>query len=168
MAKDAIGRTHQVGTIQVDFVQPTNFGLEYVDEEGKRDMPVMIHCAIAGSLERFMSVYLEHTGGEFPLWLAPVGVKIIPINNDKHLSYSSDVYSKLKEIGVQVELDDSKNGLGKKVRDAKDMKLPYWIVIGDAEMDNKTVTLESRSGEKTSLTIDELVAKLKEEIINKK
>jgi threonyl-tRNA synthetase len=74
----------------------------------------------------------------------------------------------MKEIGVQVELDDSKNGLGKKVRDAKDMKLPYWIVIGDAEMDNKTVTLESRSGEKTSLTIDELVAKLKEEIINKK
>jgi threonyl-tRNA synthetase len=115
-----------------------------------------------------MSVYLEHTGGEFPLWLAPVGVKIIPINNDKHLSYASDVYSKLKEIGVQVELDDSKNGLGKKVRDAKDMKLPYWIVIGDAEMDNKTVTLESRSGEKTSLTTDELVAKLKEEIINKK
>ena len=168
MAKDAIGRTHQVGTIQVDFVQPTNFGLEYVDEEGKRDMPVMIHCAIAGSLERFMSVYLEHTGGEFPLWLAPVGVKIIPINNDKHLSYANDVYSKLKAAGVQVELDDSKNGLGKKVRDAKDMKLPYWIVIGDAEMENKTVTLESRSGEKTSLTADELVAKLKEEIINKK
>lgn len=168
MAKDAIGRTHQVGTIQVDFVQPTNFGLEYVDEEGKRDMPVMIHCAIAGSLERFMSVYLEHTGGEFPLWLAPTAVKIIPINNDKHLAYANEVNTLLKSINIKSELDDSKNGLGKKVREAKDMKLPYWIVIGDAELESGTVTLESRSGEKVSLTKDELVARLKQELESKK
>lgn len=168
MAKDAIGRTHQVGTIQVDFVQPTNFGLEYVNEEGKREMPVMIHCAIAGSLERFMSVYLEHSAGDFPLWLAPTAVSIIPINNDKHLTYAQEVNAKLKEIGLQTELDDSKNGLGKKVRVAKDMKHPYWIVIGDAEMENKTVTLESRSGEKVSIAVEELLSKLKEELINKK
>lgn len=168
MAKDAIGRTHQVGTIQVDFVQPTNFGLEYVNEEGKREMPVMIHCAIAGSLERFMSVYLEHSAGDFPLWLAPTAVSIIPINNDKHLAYATEVHNQLKNIGIQSELDDDKNGLGKKVRAAKDMKVPYWIVIGDAEVEGKTVTLESRGGEKVSITIDELVTRLGEELKNKK
>lgn len=168
MAEDAIGRKHQVGTIQVDFVQPTNFGLEYVDEEGKRDMPVMIHCAIAGSLERFISVYIEHTAGAFPLWLAPTQVKVIPIKNEAHLEYAQSVYEKLKAANIRVELDDDKNGLGKKVRHAKDMKYPYWIVIGDSEIAGATVTLESREGEKFILTHQELLAKLNSEIAEKK
>ncbi len=168
MAEDAIGRKHQVGTIQLDFVQPTNFGLEYVNEEGNRAMPVMIHCAIAGSLERFLSVYLEHSAGVFPLWLAPNQIKIIPIKNDLHLEYAENVYRELKQAGIRVDLDSDKNGLGKKVREAKDMKYPYWIVIGDAEIAGNTVTLESLAGDKVSLSLDELKNKLKEEINNKK
>ena len=168
MAKDAIGRTWQVGTIQVDFVQPTNFGLEFVNENGEREMPVMIHCAIAGSLERFISTYIEHTAGAFPLWLAPMQVKVIPIKNEVHLEYAQSVYNTLKKSGVRVELDDEKNGLGKKVRQAKDMKYPYWIVIGDAEVASDTVTLESREGEKMSLSIDEMISKLTKEIEEKK
>jgi threonyl-tRNA synthetase len=168
MAEDAIGRKHQVGTIQLDFVQPTNFGLEYVNEEGNRAMPVMIHCAIAGSLERFLSVYLEHSAGVFPLWLAPNQIKIIPIKNDLHLEYAENVYRELKESGIRVDLDSDKNGLGKKVREAKDMKYPYWIVIGDAEITGNTVTLESLSGDKMSVSLPDLIKKLKEEISNKK
>ena len=168
MAKDSIGRSHQVGTIQLDYVQPTNFGLEYVSEEGTRDMPVMIHCAISGSLERFISVYLEHSAGNFPLWLAPMQVKVIPIKNEIHLERARSVYSALKKSGVRVELDDEKNGLGKKVRHAKDMKYPYWIVIGDTEVATGTATLESREGEKVVLSIDDLVSKFKKEIEEKK
>ncbi len=167
MAEDAIGRSHQVGTIQIDFVQPTNFGLEYVDEEGKRDMPVMIHCAIAGSLERFVSVYIEHTAGAFPLWLSPTQIKIIPIKNDAHLTYAKSVYDTLKKEGIRVELDDDKNGLGKKVRHAKDMKYPYWVVIGDTEIASSTVTLENRQGDKMALSPDDLVKKLKGEVTSK-
>ncbi len=168
MAEDALGRKHQVGTIQIDYVQPKNFGLEYVDEEGKRDMPVMIHCAIAGSLERFISVYIEHTAGAFPLWLAPVQVKVIPIKNEAHLEYAKSVYEKLRSQNIRVELDEDKNGLGKKVRHAKEMKYPYWIVIGDAEVAGTTVTLESREGEKLTLTHNELLAKLNSQIMEKR
>lgn len=168
MAKDSIGRVWQVGTIQVDFVQPANFGLECVNEEGQREGIVMIHCAIAGSLERFLSVYIEHSAGNFPLWLAPMGVKIIPIKNDLHLDYAQKVYTSLRENGIRVELDDDKNGLGKKVRHAKDMKYPYWIVIGDAEVSSGTVTLESRAGEKVTLTGHELVERLTKEISDRR
>ena len=168
MAKDAIGREHQVGTIQVDFVQPANFGLEYVNEKGERDMPVMIHCAIAGSIERFLSVYIEHTAGNFPLWMSPTQLSIIPINADAHGEYAKNIFNKLKENKFRVELEDSKDGLGKKVRYAKEMKYPYWIVIGYKERDENKVTLESRSGEKFSLTLEELIEKLKEEVEEKK
>lgn len=167
MASDAIGRKHQVGTIQLDYVQPTNFGLEYVDEEGKRDMPVMIHCAIAGSLERFLSVYIEHSAGNFPLWLSPTQVSIIAVR-DNHKDYSENVHKILKENNIRAELADESNGLGKNVRYAKNMKYPYWIVVGDNEVSSNTVTLESRSGEKLSLTTDELINKLKGEIKDKK
>ncbi|MFO0743790.1 MAG: threonine--tRNA ligase [Candidatus Paceibacterota bacterium] len=167
MAKDAIGREHQVGTIQVDFVQPANFGLEYVNETGAREMPVMIHCAIAGSLERFMSVYLEHTAGNFPLWMSPTQLSIIPVNLEAHGEYAKNIFNKLKENNIRCELEDSKDGLGKKVRYAKEMKYPYWIVIGDKEKDENKITLESRSGEKFSLSIDELIENLEKEIKEK-
>lgn len=167
MAKDAIGREHQVGTIQVDFVQPTNFGLEYVSETGTREMPVMIHCAVAGSLERFLSVYIEHTAGNFPLWMSPTQLSIIPINADAHGEYAKNIFNKLKENKFRVELEDSKDGLGKKVRYAKEMKYPYWVVIGDKERDENKVTLESRSGEKFSLSLEELIEKLEKEVEEK-
>lgn len=168
MAQDAIGREHQVGTIQLDFVQPANLELEYVNEEGKRDRPVMIHCAIAGSLERFISVYLEHTAGNFPLWVAPVQLSIIPVNVDMHGEYAENIFKKLKTEGFRVELADNKDGLGKKVRQAKDNKYPYWIVIGDKEIEENKITLESRDGEKFNLSFEELLEKLEGEIEEKK
>ncbi len=168
MAKDAIGRSHQVGTIQLDFVQPTNFELEYVNEEGKREMPVMIHCAIAGSLERFLSVYIEHVAGNFPLWLSPTQIAVLPIN-EKHHEYAQTFVQKLKASGMRVELDDSKDGLGKKVRYHKEMKTPYWLVIGDKDVEAGKVTLESRDhGQVGQLTEEELIARFTEEINNKK
>ena len=168
MAKDALGREHQVATIQVDFIQPTNFGLEYVSETGSREMPVMIHCAIAGSLERFLSVYIEHVAGNFPLWISPTQIAIIPINNEIHLNFAKDVNKKLLERNIRTELKNEKDGLGKKVRYAKDMKTPYWIVIGDKEVAENKITLESREGEKFSLSIEELSEKLEKEIKEKK
>ncbi len=167
MAEDAIGRRHQVGTIQLDFVQPANLGLEYVNELGLRDKPVMIHCAVAGSLERFLSVYIEHTAGNFPLWLSPVQISVIPVR-DMHDQYAKSIFDKLKENKIRVELCDSKDGLGKSVRNAKNMKYNYWIVVGDEEKNTNTITLESRSGEKVNINIEELVSKLGAEIKNKK
>lgn len=168
MAKDAIGRSHQVGTIQLDFVQPTNFGLEYVNEEGKRDMPVMIHCAIAGSLERFLSVYLEHSAGNFPLWLSPTQISLIPIAEAHHV-YAKDIDAQLRQANIRVELDDSKEGLGKKIRNAREMKTPYWAVIGDAEVKNGTVTLEHRTlGKIGEVSFKDLLERLTQEIKEKK
>lgn len=168
MAKDAIGRSHQVGTIQLDFVQPTNFGLEYVNEEGKRDMPVMIHCAIAGSLERFLSVYLEHSAGNFPLWLSPTQISLIPIAEAHHV-YAKDIDAQLRQANIRVELDDSKEGLGKKIRNAREMKTPYWAVIGDAEVKNGTVTLEHRTlGKIGEVNLKDLLERLTQEIKEKK
>lgn len=168
MAKDALGRSHQVGTIQLDFVQPTNFELEYVNEEGKREMPVMIHCAIAGSLERFLSVYIEHTAGNFPLWLSPTQISIIPIT-EAHQEYAQDVLRKLTAAHIRAEAGTGKDGLGKKIKSAREMKTPYFAVIGDAEVANGTVTLEHRSlGKIGEIKIDELVEKLVKEIKEKK
>jgi threonyl-tRNA synthetase len=167
MAKDALGRSHQVGTIQLDFVQPTNFGLEYVSEEGKREMPVMIHCAIAGSLERFLSVYIEHTAGNFPLWVAPVQIAVLPIN-EKHFEYAEGIVNGLKKAGLRVEFDTSKDGLGKKVRYQKEMKTPYWLVIGDKDIEANKVTLESRdTGSIGQMSHDEVLVLLKEKILGK-
>ncbi len=168
MAKDAIGREHQVATIQLDFIQPENLDLEYINEEGKRERPVMIHCAIAGSLERFLSVYIEHTAGNFPIWMSPTQLSIIPVNTEIHGGYAENIFEKLKEKNFRVELEDSKDGLGKKVRYAKEMKYPYWIVVGDKEIDENKITLESRDGGKFNLSFEELVEKMEEEIRNKK
>ncbi len=167
MAEDALGRKHQVGTIQLDYVQPTNFGLEYVSEEGTREMPVMIHCAIAGSLERFLSVYIEHCAGNFPLWLAPTQVSIIPIG-EMHLEYAERLHKTLLDADIRVELDFGKDGFGKRVRNAKDNKVPYFIVIGDKDIEAAGATLESRDhGAIGQFAFDELRDRLVAEIKNK-
>ena len=168
MAKDSIGRTWQVGTIQVDFVQPSNFGLECVNEEGKREPIVMIHCAISGSLERFFSVYIEHVAGNFPLWIAPTQVAILPIS-DKHHDYAKRFAEELRAKGLRVELDDSKEGLGKKIRAVREMKTPYWVVIGDKDIEAKKVTLESRDhGQLGQLSEEEVTTRLTEEVKEKR
>ena len=116
-----------------------------------------------------MSVYIEHTAGNFPLWIAPTQISIIPVNLEKHGSYAKEIHTLLKQEKIRTEYEElNTNGLGKKVRNAKEMKYPYWIVVGDNDIETNTLTLESRSGEKLNITKEELVAKLKLEIVEKK
>ncbi|MDA8597215.1 threonine--tRNA ligase, partial [Candidatus Pacebacteria bacterium] len=166
MAKDSIGRTHQVATIQLDRLMPERFSLTCINEQGEKEPIVMIHAAIAGSLERFSAVLIEHLGGNFPLWLAPEQVRIIPVA-DTHNEYALQVHDALKHIGIRVELDDSSESMGKKIRSAKQAKLPYFIVIGDKEVEAKNVTLESRSGESTQMELSSVGNHLLTEIDSK-
>jgi threonyl-tRNA synthetase len=139
---------------------PARFGLEYVDNTGTKQTPVMIHRAIAGSLERFMAIMIEHFAGNFPLWLSPVQLAIIPVA-EAHVLYAQEVADVLREQSFRIELDDSSESMGKKIRNAKKERLPYFIVIGDKEVEGRTVTLESRdTGESVSLSMEELEVKL--------
>ncbi len=167
MATDSIGRTHQVATIQLDRLLPERFNLSCVNENGEKERVVMIHAAIAGSLERFIAVLIEHLGGNFPLWMSPVQVAVIPVA-DVHNEYAREVAGNLRTAGLRVDLDDSKDSMGKKIRNAKKDKLPYFIVIGDKEVAEKTVTLEGRDGESEVLTLAELTEKLQDEVVTKK
>jgi len=163
MFKDAIGREWQLATIQCDFNLPERFNLSFINEHGEKERPVVIHRAISGSLERFMGVMIEHFGGNFPLWLSPVQLAIIPVA-EAHNEYAREVTALLRQQNFRVELDDSNESMGKKIRNAKKSRLPYFIVIGDKEVEAKTVTLESRdTGESISLTTAELLAKLSAE-----
>ncbi len=128
----------------------------------------MLHAAIMGSIDRFLSILIEHTAGNFPLWLSPIQVKVIPVR-ENHNEYAKGVFELLKENNIRAELDDADSNLGGKVRDAKNNKIPYWIVIGDKEMEAKKVTLESRdAGQFGQISKEELLKKLLEEIKNKK
>ena len=168
MFKDAIGREWQLATIQCDFNLPERFDLTFVNEKGEKERPVVIHRAISGSLERFMGVMIEHYAGNFPLWLSPVQVKIIPIR-ENHNAFAKEVSDKLKAIGVRVDLDDADDGMGKKVRAAKVEKIPYWLIIGDKEMEAGNVTLESRdAGQLGQMSIEDLTTKFSQEIKDKK
>jgi threonyl-tRNA synthetase len=162
MAKDSLGREHQVATIQLDMNQPERFDLTCINEKGEKERIVMIHCAVMGSIERFSAVLIEHLGGNFPLWLAPEQVRIISVS-DAHAAYAADVYAALKAAGIRAILDDSNESMGKKIRNVKMAHLPYFAVVGDAEMADGTVTLESRSGATEKLTCEAFVAKLREE-----
>ena len=166
MFTDALGRERQLGTVQIDFVQPDRFRLEYVDKDGERKTPVMIHRAIAGSLERFMVIMIEHFAGAFPLWMSPVQLAIIPVA-DAHNDYAAEVYNTLKAVGLRVELDDSNESMGKKIRNAKKAKLPYFIVIGDTEVADKSVTLEKRDGTSESMSLSSVANHLQTEIDTK-
>ncbi len=168
IATDAIGREWQLSTVQIDYVQPERFDLEYTDKNGERKHPVMIHRAILGSSERMLMILLENYAGAFPLWLSPVQVKVIPVR-ENHNEYAKKVFELLKENNIRAEFDDADLNLGTKVRDAKNNKLPYWIVVGDKEIEADKVTLESRdAGQLGQISKEELVEKLLEEIKNKK
>ncbi len=164
MATDAIGREHQLATAQLDFVQPSRFELEYTGEDGTKQTPVMIHLAIAGSLERFLSVYIEHTAGAFPVWLAPVQVRVLPVS-EKHNEYAAGIISELKAAGVRADVDDANESLGKKIRSGKTEKIPYLLVVGDKEVTDNTVTAESRDkGKLKPMTVADFVVQVKKEI----
>ncbi len=153
MAKDSLGREHQVATIQLDMNLPERFDLNCINEEGKKERIVMIHCAVMGSIERFTAVLFEHLGGNFPLWLSPTQVRVIPVA-EAHNAYAEEVHEKLLAVGLRAELDTSNESMGKKIRTAKQERLPYFIVIGDKEVADKKVTLESRDGEAEELALD--------------
>jgi threonyl-tRNA synthetase len=135
MATDAIGREHQVATVQLDFVQPERFGLEYTNEEGSVSRPVMVHSALLGSIERFLAVYIEHTAGKFPVWLAPEQIRFITVNQENEtVAFADKIVEQAKEFGLRVSVDNSNESVGKKIRDAEVWKVPYTVVIGEKEM----------------------------------
>ncbi|MFW6209911.1 MAG: threonine--tRNA ligase, partial [Patescibacteria group bacterium] len=160
---DALGRERQLATAQLDFVMPERFGLTYTAADGSHQTPVMIHRAIAGSLERFMAIMIEHFAGKFPLWLSPIQVAVIPVAAAHH-AYATEVAAALQAAGLRVELDTSNESMGKKIRSAKQAKLPYFIVLGDQEVADQTVTLESRdAGDSQTLSIAAAVTQLSDE-----
>jgi len=146
--KDALGREWQLGTAQLDFVMPDRFGLEYTDNNGEKKTPVMIHRAVAGSLERFMAVTIEHFAGAFPFWLSPVQVVVMPVNDDAHGKYASNILKQLTDAGIRSEYADATESLGKRMRNAKKQKVPYIFVLGDKEVGSNTITAEGRNDEK--------------------
>ena len=148
--KDSIGRTWQCGTIQLDFQLPQRFNIEYIGPDGEAHRPIMIHRVVFGSIERFIGILIEHYAGKFPVWLAPVQVKILPVS-DKYVSYAEEVEALLKEKGIRVELDIRDEKLGYKIREAQLDKVPYMIILGEKEQSNQTVSVRSRDGEKQDL-----------------
>jgi threonyl-tRNA synthetase len=146
MATDAIGREHQVATVQLDFVQPERFGLEYAAEDGSMQHPVMIHSALLGSIERFLSVYIEHTAGKFPVWLAPEQIRVITVNQEEPtVKFAETLLGQAKELGLRVHVDNSNESVGKKIRASEVMKVPYAVVIGQKEIESGKVIPRIRS-----------------------
>jgi threonyl-tRNA synthetase len=141
MATDALGREHQVATVQLDFVMPERFDLKYAAEDGSLQYPVMIHCALLGSTERFLSVYIEHTAGKFPVWVAPEQIRFISVNQEQEtVAFAEDIVRQAKDLGLRVTLDNANESVGKKIRAAEIMKVPYTVVIGEKEIETSQVT----------------------------
>ena len=168
MATDAIGREHQVATVQLDFVQPQRFGLEYAESDGKFTTPVMIHCALLGSIERFLSVFIEHTGGWFPFWAAPEQVRILTIN-DTVLDYVAEITTILSEVtlmkpikynDVRFTTDIRNESIGKKIREATVVKIPTQIIVGPKDKAARVVSIRTRAGEE-QISIDQLANYIK-------
>ncbi len=166
--KDSMGRTWQCGTIQLDVNLPHRFGCAYVDENGEKVEPVMLHRVVFGSIERFIGILIENYGGAFPTWLAPVQVKLLPVNIASHLGYANEVAEELRALDVRVSVDDSNEKLGYKIRNAQVEKVPYSIVIGDKEKESGSVTYRVY-GQKEQITVslDEFKKLIKEHIDSK-
>jgi threonyl-tRNA synthetase len=146
MAKDVLGREWQLSTIQVDFIQPARLGCEFIGEDGHAHTPVLLHRAVTGTTERFMGVLIEHYGGAFPVWLSPIQAVVVPVA-DRHLDYACRVQQTLSDVGIRVEVDDSQNSMQKKIRENARQKIPYLLIVGDAEAERGTVNVRRR-GEK--------------------
>ena len=166
--KDCLGREWQMGTIQLDFQLPQRFELYYIDEDGERKTPIMIHRAIFGSFDRFIGIITEHFAGAFPMWLSPVQIKILPISTEKHADYAKRLADKLDELGFRVEVDDRNEKIGYKIREAQVQKIPYMLVIGDKEMEEGTVGVRNRKdGDLGAMKLEDFIAKAKEEVDTK-
>ena len=164
--KDAIGRTWQCATIQLDFNLPARFDIKYQDKDGQLKTPLMLHRVIFGSMERFHGILIEHYAGAFPTWLAPTQVNIVPISNDKHVDFAESVYKKIRAAGIRVNLDDRSESMNYKIRESlQDKKIPYVCVIGDKEIEANSVAVRARGiGQVGVFTIDEFIEKIQEEI----
>ncbi len=166
--KDCLGREWQMGTIQLDFQLPGRFGLSYIDKDNEKKTPILIHRAILGSFERFIGILTEHFAGVFPLWLAPVQVKVMNIS-DNSLGYAKEIENKLLENGIKAELDARNEKIGYKIREAQLQKIPYMIIVGDNEVETKTISIRGRGNENVSgLKLDSFIQRLTEEIKLKK
>ncbi|MBR4240710.1 MAG: threonine--tRNA ligase [Eubacterium sp.] len=165
--KPAVGAEYTLSTCQLDFCLPAKFNLTYIDKDNTAHTPVVLHRAILGSLDRFMAYLIEETMGAFPTWLAPVQVKFLPIA-DRHQDYAREMMQKLQDIGVRCEMDDRSEKIGFKIRAAQMEKIPYMILVGDKDIEAKTISVRSRkNGDEGAVSIDEFVARIKEEIDNK-
>jgi len=166
--RDSLGRVWQCGTIQLDMNLPERFDLTYVDHHGEKVRPVMLHRVIFGSIERFIGILIEHFAGAFPLWLAPTQVKVIPVKNEYHLDYAKEVYQLLEAKGIRVELDDREEKLGYRIREAQMKKIPYQLVLGNNERDERTVTYRQYGEQKqTTISLDEFVDMVLKQIEDK-
>ena len=164
--KDAIGRTWQCATIQLDFNLPARFDIKYQDKDGQLKTPLMLHRVIFGSMERFHGILIEHYAGAFPTWLAPTQVNIVPISNDKHVDFAEKVYKKMREAGIRVNLDDRSESMNYKIRESlQDKKIPYVCVIGDKEIESDSVAVRARGiGQVGTFRIDEFIEIIQKEI----
>ena len=165
--EDSLGRTWQCGTIQLDFQLPLRFNAEYMGEDGEKHRPIMIHRVVFGSIERFIGIIIEHFAGKFPLWLAPVQVKVLPVSEKSH-NYAVSVYEKLKEAGIRTELDKRDEKIGYKIREAQIKKIPYMLILGENESASGLISVRSRDkGDLGSAELDKFIADIKEEVASK-
>jgi threonyl-tRNA synthetase len=165
--RDSLGRTWQCGTIQLDFQMPERFDLTYTGEDGEKHRPVMLHRVIFGSIERFIAILTEQYAGAFPMWLAPVQAKILPIS-DAAMEYAEKVMKQLQNGGLRVELDTRNEKIGYKIREAQLQKIPYMLVIGEKEQQNGSISVRGRkSGDLGAMTPEAFLAKAQEEVKSK-
>ena len=164
--KDCLGREWQMGTVQVDFQLPLRFNLSYIDNDGEKKTPILIHRALFGSFERFIGIITEHFAGAFPVWLSPVQVKILPIS-DAHLDYAESVKEELVKQGIRVEVDSRNEKIGYKIREAQMQKTPYMLVVGEKEIEEKAVGVRSRAdGDIGQMKVEDFINKIQQEIKN--
>jgi threonyl-tRNA synthetase len=165
--KDALGRSWQMGTIQLDFQLPRRFNCAYIDREGRQQIPAVIHRVIYGSLERFLGILIEHTAGALPVWLAPEQARLIPIT-DRHIEYARAVRDRLRAAGILAEVDNSGERMGAKIRSAQIYKVPYMLIVGDREMQAGVVSVRLRSEEDLgAMPVAAVIERMQNEIVNK-
>lgn len=167
--KDCMGREWQCSTLQFDFNLPERFDMSYINDQGEKERPYMLHRALFGSFERFMGVLIEHYAGAFPVWFSPVQVKLLPVSSEKHIDYTRKIFDLLSEEGIRAEIDDSNESIGKKIREAENEKVPYMLVLGDKEIEANAVAVRQKgSRDIVAMPIQEFAEKIKEEIRNKR
>lgn len=166
--EDSLGRTWQCGTIQLDFQMPLNFDMEYVDADGEKKRPIMLHRVCFGSIERFIGILIEHFAGKFPTWLAPMQVKVLPVS-EKSREYARGVTSKLEAVGVRAVLDERDEKIGYKIREARGVdRVPYMLIIGEKEAEAGNISVRDRSNETVTRELDEFIADITAEIAERR